>query len=82
MESAGLPLDAPSPFDPADYPHHGLPTRRQSASAATLARGVELGAVDATFRVAKAPNYLDELDEQLGLYREGGLAVKALIINL
>jgi hypothetical protein len=72
--SAGLPLDAPSPFDPADYPHQALPTRRQSASAATLARGVELGAVDATFHSAKASDYLDEIDEQLDLYREGGLA--------
>ncbi len=71
---AGLPNEAPRLFDPRDYPHRPLPAYLPPASPVTLAAGTELGAVDAGFRSARAPEYLDDVGEHLAIYREAGLA--------
>jgi hypothetical protein len=65
--SAGL--DTTSAPDPADYPTASLPAERPPAIADNLQPGTVLGSVEAGFRAAKAGVFLDELSDDLPIYR-------------
>ena len=56
-----------------DWPSGPLPTEPPPASAATITAG-DLGALDATFHAARAGEYLDDVRQQLPLFRDGGVA--------
>jgi hypothetical protein len=62
-------LGATSAPDPADYPIAPLPGERPPAIADNLQPGTVLGSVEAGFRAAKAGVFLDELSDDLSIYR-------------
>jgi acyl dehydratase len=71
---ASLLPDAPVAPAVDAYPTARLPDERPSATYDTLAALGELGSCAATFRADHAPAFLDELGEDLALYRDGGPA--------
>jgi acyl dehydratase len=56
------------------YPSAPLPVERPPATHDTLAALGELSTWEATFRADHAPAFLDEIGEDLALYRDDGLA--------
>jgi acyl dehydratase len=72
--NAALPSPAAPPPPIAGYPAAPLPAERPPATRDTLAALDPLGSWDATFRVDHAPAFLDEIGEDLPLFRAGGLA--------
>jgi acyl dehydratase len=74
--TASLPDEAPALPDPAGWPAVEPPPRddRPPPSADSLAAGTALGIEPHTFVVARAGEYLDDVREQLALYREEGVA--------
>jgi acyl dehydratase len=71
---AVLPSRAQAPPLVDDYPALPLPTERVPATEEVLASLGDLGSFAATFRAEHAPAFLDEIDEDLAVYREDGLA--------
>lgn len=72
--TASLPVRAnPAPVLDA-YPTTPLPDERPPATRETLAALGDLGSWTATFRADHAPAFLDEVGENLAVYREDGLA--------
>jgi acyl dehydratase len=72
--TASLPSPAPSPPIVAAYPATPLPAQRPPASRAALAACDPMGSWEATFHAEHAPDFLDEIGEDLALYRDGGPA--------
>jgi acyl dehydratase len=72
--AAALPSPAASPPPIAEYPAAPLPAERPPATRATLAACDPLGSWEATFRAEHAPAFLDEIDEELALFRAVGIA--------
>jgi len=72
--TASLPgrVQRPPPVD--DYPVVPLPTQRVPATEEALASLGDLGTWSATFRAEHAPAFLDEIGEDLALYRDDGVA--------
>jgi acyl dehydratase len=64
----------PTPLPVTAYPTAHLPEDRPPATRDTLAALDPLGSWEATFRVDHAPAFLDEIGEDLPLFRAGGLA--------
>ncbi|HEY4398314.1 MAG TPA: hypothetical protein VGO28_11640 [Acidimicrobiia bacterium] len=72
--TASLPVRPPLPPAVDDYPTAPLPPERAPATAAALTALGTLGSWEATFRVDHAPAFLDEIGEDLALYRDAGVA--------
>jgi hypothetical protein len=72
--TAALPSPAASPPSIAGYPAAPLPAERPPATRATLAACDPLGSWEATFRAEHAPAFLDEIDDELALFRADGIA--------
>jgi hypothetical protein len=72
--TASVPSRQPTPPPVTAYPTAPLPHERLPATRATLAALDPLGSWDATFRVDHAPAFLDEIGEDLPLFRADGLA--------
>jgi acyl dehydratase len=71
---ASLPARAPAPPSIDAYPTAPLPDERPPATHDTLAALDPLASWAATFRAEHAPAFLDEIGEDLPLYRADGLA--------
>ena len=71
--TAALPADVPAPVDPARWPAGDPPQDAPAASAAALT-AAPLGRLLATFHAARALEYLDDVREDLPLFRVEGLA--------
>ena len=71
---ASLPAGPPPPPAVEDYPAAPLPAERVPATADALAALGLLGSWEATFHAEHAPAFLDEIGEDLSLYRDGGPA--------
>jgi acyl dehydratase len=72
--TASVPPSAASPPPITAYPTAPLPDERPPASRDTLAALDPLGSWEATFRVDHAPAFLDQIGEDLPVFRAGGLA--------
>jgi hypothetical protein len=72
--TASVPSRAPTPPPVTAYPTTPLPDERPPATRDTLAVLDPLGSWEATFRVDHAPAFLDEIGEDLKLFRADGLA--------
>ena len=72
--TASVPSPAPTPPLITSYPAAPLPEERPPATRDTLAALDPLGSWEATFRVDHAPAFLDEIGEDLTLFRADGLA--------
>jgi acyl dehydratase len=72
--TASVPSRAPTPPPVTAYPTTPLPEQRPPATRDTLAILDPLGSWEATFRVDHAPTFLDEIGEDLTLFRADGLA--------
>jgi acyl dehydratase len=72
--TASVPDHAPRPRAVEDYPALPLPAERLPASEEALAALGSLGSWEATFHAEHAPAFLDEIDEDLALYRDRGPA--------
>ncbi len=72
--TATLPARPPAAPSVAEYPVAPLPDERPVATHDVLAAVGTLGSWAATFRADHAPAFLDELGDDLALYREDGLA--------
>jgi hypothetical protein len=72
--TASLPAGPPRPPSVDDFPAAPLPTERVPATEASLAALDELGSWEATFHAEHAPAFLDEIGEDLAVYRDGGPA--------
>jgi acyl dehydratase len=72
---ATLPDDAVEPPDVAGFPPGPLPepNRRPPVSADVLS-SVTLGSIEQTWRAARAADWLDEIGEDVAVYREDGIA--------
>ena len=71
---ATLPSVAPVPPALDAYRAAPLPDERLPATYDTLAAIGDLGSWEATFRADHAPAFLDEIGDDLALYRDGGVA--------
>jgi hypothetical protein len=71
---ASLPSVASVPPALDVYPAAPLPDERPPATYDTLAALGDLGSWEATFRAEHAPAFLDEIGDDLALYRDGGAA--------
>jgi hypothetical protein len=72
--TAALPSPAASLPPIAGYPAAPLPDERPPADRDTLAACDPLGSWEATFRAQHAPAFLDEIGEDLALFRADGIA--------
>jgi len=72
--TAALPSPAASAPPVAGYPAAPLPAERPPATPATLAACVPLGSWEATFRAQHAPPFLDEIGEDLAVFRADRIA--------
>jgi len=72
--TASLPARPSRPPAVGDYPAAPMPDERPPATEESLAALGPLGAWEATFHAEHAPAFLDEIDEDLDLYRDGGPA--------
>jgi acyl dehydratase len=72
--TASVPSRPASPPPITAYPTAPLPDERPPATLDALAALDPLGSWEATFRVDHAPAFLDEIGEDLPLFRAGGLA--------
>jgi acyl dehydratase len=72
--TASVPSPAPTPPPISAYPAAPLPEVRLPATRDTLAALDPLGSWEATFRVDHAPAFLDEIGEDLTLFRADGIA--------
>ncbi len=72
--TATLPARPPTAPPVDEYPVAPLPDERPMATHDTLAAISTLGSWAATFRADYAPAFLDELGDDLALYREDGIA--------
>ena len=72
--TASVPSRAPTPPPVTAYPTAPLPEERPPATRHALAALDPLGSWEATFRVDHAPAFLDEIGEDLALFRADGLA--------
>jgi len=72
--TASVPSRQPTPPPVTAYPTAPLPDERPPATSATLAALDPLGSWEATFRVDHSPVFLDEIAEDLPLFRVDGLA--------
>jgi acyl dehydratase len=72
--TASVPPGRPRPPAVGDYPAVPLPAERVPATEDALAALGPLGSWEATFRADHAPAFLDEIGEDLALYRDDGLA--------
>jgi hypothetical protein len=72
--TASLPERPSRPPAVGDYPAAPMPDERSPATEESLAALGPLGAWEATFHAEHAPAFLDEINEDLGLYRDGGPA--------
>lgn len=72
--AASLPSPAVDPPSLDAFPIAPLPDERPPATHALLAALGELGSWEATFRAEHVPAFLDEICEDLALYRDEGLA--------
>jgi acyl dehydratase len=71
--TAALPADEPTPVDPSRWPAGDPPTDPPTATAAALT-AAPLGRLLATFHADRALEYLDDVREDLPLFRAEGLA--------
>lgn len=67
-------LSRGSPLFPLDVPAAALPARRPSAGAGSLAPGTVLGSVDHRHDAETAADYLDQVGDDLPLFRQEGYA--------
>ena len=72
--SATLPATPSHPPAVEDYPPARMPDERAPAVGESLTALGALGSWEATFRAEHAPAFLDEIGEDLAVYRDGGLA--------
>jgi acyl dehydratase len=72
--TASVPSRAATPPPMTAYPTVPLPDERPPATRDTLAALDPMGSWEATFRVDHAPAFLDEIREELPLFRDDGLA--------
>jgi acyl dehydratase len=72
--TASVPSRAATPPPITAYPTVPLPDERPPATRDTLAALDPMGSWEATFRVDRAPAFLDEIREDLPLFRDDGLA--------
>ena len=74
--SASLPPSPPDLPDPSAWPvvDQPAPEDRPAPSATSLAPGTALGLVPHTFDARRAPEYLQEVREDLALYVDAGVA--------
>lgn len=72
--TASLPASRSRPPAVEDYPAAPLPIERVPAADEHVAALGTLGSWEATFRAEHAPAFLDEIGEDLALYRDGGPA--------
>jgi acyl dehydratase len=72
--TASVPSRAATPPPITAYPTVPLPDERPPATRDTLAALDPMGSWEATFRVDHAPAFLDEIREDLPLFRDDGLA--------
>jgi acyl dehydratase len=72
--AASVPSRPPTPPPVTAYPSAPLPDERPPAGRDTLAALDPLGSWEATFRVDHAPAFLDQIGEDLPLFRADGLA--------
>jgi acyl dehydratase len=72
--AASVPSRAPTPPPIAAYPTAPLPDERPPATRDALAALHPLGSWEATFRNDHAPAFLDQIGEDLPLFRAGSLA--------
>jgi hypothetical protein len=72
--TAALPSPPASPPPITGYPTAPLPAERPPATRATLAACDLLGSWEATFRAEHTPAFLDEIGENLALFRADGIA--------
>jgi hypothetical protein len=64
-----------------DYPDAPLPTNRPTADAQSLAPGTVLGSIESGFDAARAPEFLDEIGDDLALYRDERIAHPGWLIQ-
>ena len=72
--TASVPSPAPSPPPVDDYPGAPLPTARAPATEEVFAALGALGSWEGTFRAEHASVFLDEVADDLTVYRDGGPA--------
>ena len=72
--TAALPSSPASPPPIAGYPAAPLPAERPPATPAALAACDPLGSWEATFRAEQAPAFLDQIGEDLAMFRADGIA--------
>jgi hypothetical protein len=72
--TASLPASPPRPPSVDGYPAAPLPAERVAATEPSLAALDALGSFDATFHAEHAPAFLEEIGEDLVVYRDGGPA--------
>jgi acyl dehydratase len=72
--TASVPSPEPSPPGVDGYPTASMPTERAPATEEEFAALGALGSWEATFHAEHAPAFLDEIGEDLALYRDGGPA--------
>ena len=72
--AASVPGRPRRPPSVDDYPAAPLPAERVPATEEALAALGPLGSWEATFHAEHAPAFLDEIDEDLSLYRDSGPA--------
>lgn len=82
IATATLPELSPLPPSLADYPHLPPPQARPDASPHSLPTGRHLGSVDVVFPDAKADRYLQDVREELPLYRELDVAHPGWVLGL
>jgi hypothetical protein len=70
------------PIDVERYPWAPLPAERPPASPETLASGTVLGSWDVGFHADRAGEYLDDVREELPLYKEQGVAHPGWVLRL
>jgi acyl dehydratase len=72
--TASVPSPAPSPPPVDDYHAAPMPAERAPATEGHFAALGTLGSWDATFHAEQAPAFLDEVGDDLAVYRDGGPA--------
>lgn len=82
VASCSVPTLQPIAPTTVDYPHIALPAARPPASPHTLSVGHQLGSIDLVFPDVKADTYLEDVREELPIYRDRGIAHPGWVLGL
>jgi hypothetical protein len=76
------PGASPAPTDPDRHPWAPLPAERPPASPDSLREGTVLGSWDVGFHADRAEEYLDDVREELAVYRQEAIAHPGWVLRL